>query len=84
MLKQQNYIQSTLEEFSQINSVKRMIEQVYNEGSFFQLSLKTLELIRRFNNLFINVIEGEDDSPTHFNQLVITSETLERELIQGT
>ena len=83
MLKQQDYIQNTIEEFSQINTVKRMVEEIYTEGTFFQLSLKTLELIRRFNSLFTTVMERTDDSPSHFNQLVITSEILEKELVRG-
>ncbi len=82
MLKQQEYILNTQEEFSQIESVKELVENFHNSKDFFQLSLKTLELIRRFNNLYIQVFEKEDKSASMFNQLVITSQALETELVR--
>ena len=82
MLKQQDYILNTEEEFSQIKSVKELVENLHETRDFFQLSLKTLELIRRFNNLYIQVFEKEDKSASIFNQLVITSHALETELVR--
>lgn len=82
MLRQQEYILNTQEEFSQIESVKEMVENLHATQVFFKLSLKTLELIRRFNNLYIQVFEKGDESASIFNQLVITSHTLESELVR--
>ena len=82
MLKQQDYILNTEEEYKQIVSVKEMIQDIHESGNFFHLSLKTLELIRRFNMLFIQVFEKKDESPSLFNQLVILSHNLETELLR--
>ncbi len=82
MLRQQEYILNTQEEFSQIESVKETVENLHATQDFFKLSLKTLELIRRFNNLYIQVFEKGDESASIFNQLVITSHTLETELVR--
>ncbi|MDX1543476.1 MAG: hypothetical protein R3214_05965 [Christiangramia sp.] len=82
MLKQQDYILNTEEEYKQIVSVKDMIQDIHESGNFFHLSLKTLELIRRFNMLFIQVFEKKDESPSLFNQLVILSHNLETELLR--
>lgn len=82
MLQQQEYIQSTEEEFLQINSVKELIEDLRDSGNFFSLSLKTLELIRRFNNLYVEVFQKHDRNPSYLNQLVILANGLEGELIR--
>lgn len=82
MLQQQEYIQSTEEEFSQINSVKELIQDLRDSGNFFSLSLKTLELIRRFNNLYVQVFSNHEDNPSYLNQLVILANGLEGELIR--
>lgn len=82
MLKQLNYIENTREEYVQITQVKEAIENVHDNGIFFQLSLRTLELIRRFNSLYTSLIEEGEESPTRFNQLVITSQSLEEELVR--
>lgn len=82
MLAQQDYILNTQEEYTQINAVKEWVQNIHESGTFFNLSLKTLELIRRFNNLYIQVFEDEDDNPSNLNQLVITSKSLETELIR--
>lgn len=82
MLKQQDYILNTQEEYNQINSVKDLIQDIHDSGTFFHLSLKTLELIRRFNNLYIQVFENVDDSASNLNQLMILSRNLEVELVK--
>ncbi|MCG9971692.1 hypothetical protein [Christiangramia crocea] len=82
MLKQQDYILNTQEEYKQIDSVKKMIQDIHESGNFFHLSLKTLELIRRFNMLFVRVFEKNDESPSVFNQLVILSHHLEEQLLR--
>ena len=60
MLQQEHYIQSTDEEISHIESVKGSIEELRESGNFFSVSLQTLELIRRFNHLYIQVFEKMD------------------------
>lgn len=82
MLAQQDYILNTEEEYKQINSVKDWVQNIHESGTFFSLSLRTLELIRRFNNLYMLVYEQEDENASNLNQLVITSKSLETELIR--
>lgn len=82
MLKQEDYILNTREEFEQIISVREMIENVHESANFFNLPLKTLELIRRFNNLYLQVYEKNDTSPSNINQLMIISRNLEEVLIR--
>ncbi len=82
MLKHQEYILNTEEEFQQIRSVKNQLKDLHEKGDFFQLSLQTLELIRRFNNLYLEYFEKKNDSSNIFNQLVITSNNLETHLIR--
>ncbi|TBW29283.1 hypothetical protein [Gramella sp. KN1008] len=82
MLQQQDYILNTEEEYKQIDSVKEMIQDIHQSGNFFQLSLQTLELIRRFNNLFITVFEKNEKSPSLFHQLVVLSHSLETQLLR--
>ncbi|SDS36735.1 hypothetical protein [Christiangramia echinicola] len=82
MLQTQDYILNTEEEYQQINSVKNWIQNIHETGSFFNLSLRTLELIRRFNKLYSEVFENNDSSPSLVNQLMITARGLETELVQ--
>lgn len=82
MQAQQDYILNTEEEYKQINSVKDWVQNIHESGTFFSLSLRTLELIRRFNNLYMLVLEQEDENASNLNQLVITSKSLETELIR--
>ena len=82
MLQTQDYILNTEEEYQQINSVKNWIHNIHETGSFFNLSLRTLELIRRFNKLYSEVFENNDSSPSLVNQLMITARGLETELVQ--
>jgi len=82
MLKQPGSILNIEDEYKQIESVKEWIQEIHESGTFFNLSLKTLELIRRFNNLYAEVIENSDPNPSSVNQLIITSKGLESELVQ--
>lgn len=81
MLQQQEFIHTTSDEYEQIKSVRDWIQNLHVSGDFFSLSLKTLELIRRFNNLYTQVFEQGDKSPSKVNQLMILSKGLEMELI---
>ncbi len=82
MLKEQGYILNVEEEYKQIESVKEWIHQIHESGTFFNLSLKTLELIRRFNKLYTEVIKNDNPTPANVNQLIIISKGLESELVQ--
>ena len=82
MLQIQDYILNTEEEYKQINSVKEWIQNIHETGTFFNLSLRTLELIRRFNKLYSEVFENNDNSPSSINQLMIIARGLEAELVQ--
>ncbi|MDT0687428.1 hypothetical protein [Autumnicola psychrophila] len=82
LIQEINYIQTTEEEYNQIASVKILVDEVYAKGNFFQLPLKTLELIRRFNTLFNRIVKEEEQNPSLVNQLVINSQYLEQQLIQ--
>lgn len=82
MLETQDYIKNTEEEFRQVASVREWIQSIHESGSFFQLSLRTLELIRRFNNLYSEVFDQDRKSPGTINQLIITTRGLETELVR--
>ncbi|WP_295179436.1 hypothetical protein [uncultured Christiangramia sp.] len=82
MLQQEHYIQSTDEEISHIESVKGSIEELRESGNFFSVSLQTLELIRRFNHLYIQVFEKMDQNPSLLHQLVVAASGLEEKLIR--
>ncbi|WP_298525876.1 hypothetical protein [uncultured Christiangramia sp.] len=82
MLQQEHYIQSTDEEISHIESVKGSIEELRESGNFFSVSLQTLELIRRFNHLYIQVFEKMDQNPSLLHQLVVAAVGLEEKLIR--
>ncbi|WP_300441574.1 hypothetical protein [Christiangramia sp.] len=82
MLLQQDYILNTKEEYKQIDTVKEWIQNIHESGTFFNLSLRTLEMIRRFNNLYSKIFEEEAATPSNLNQLIITAKGLEPELIR--
>ena len=82
MLQQEHYIQSTEEEISHIESIKDSIEELRESGNFFSVSLQTLELIRRFNHLYIQVFEKMDENPSLLHQLVVAAVGLEKKLIR--
>ncbi|SDR76688.1 hypothetical protein [Gramella sp. MAR_2010_147] len=82
MLAQQAYILNTEEDYQQIDTVKDWIQNIHESGTFFHLSLKTLELMRRFSTLYTQVFDKDDIHPSTLNQLIITSRGLEVELIR--
>lgn len=82
MLQQKEYILNSLEDHQLIASVKASIEEVLEAGKFFNLPLKTLELIRRFNMFHSEVFQKLNDSPANVNQLLIISRALEGELLR--
>lgn len=82
MLQQPEFIVTTEDEFAQIESVKAHIEEMHATGNFFHLSLQGLEMIRRFNNLYTEVVENENQSASLLNQLVIVAQGLEIEFVQ--
>jgi len=82
MLQQEHYIRSTDEEIFQIASVRNSIEELRESGNFFSVSLQTLELIRRFNHLYIQVFEKMDQNPSLLHQLVVAAVGLEEQLIR--
>ncbi|WP_405198644.1 hypothetical protein [Christiangramia sp. LLG6405-1] len=82
MLQQEHYIRSTDEEIFQIASVRNSIEELRESGNFFSVSLQTLELIRRFNHLYIQVFENLDSNPSLLHQLVVAAEGLEEKLVR--
>jgi len=82
MLQQEHYIRSTDEEIFQIASVRNSIEELRESGNFFSVSLQTLELIRRFNYLYIQVFENLDSNPSLLHQLVVAAEGLEEKLVR--
>jgi len=81
MLAKQDYILNTEEEYKQIEVVHEWIQNIHESGTFFNLSLRTLELIRRFNNLYIMVFEKEEATVSNLNQLVIAARGLDENLI---
>lgn len=82
MLQQQEYILNTEEEFQQIKSVNDQLKDLHEKGEFFHLSLQSLELIRRFNNLYHEYFVKKNETSSIFNQLVIISNNLEKKLVR--
>ncbi|MBT8295103.1 MAG: hypothetical protein KJO51_01685 [Gramella sp.] len=82
MLTIQDYNLDTKEEYKQICLIRDWIHTIHETGNFFQLPLKTLELIRRFNVLYAEVFENGDDSPSIFNQLLVATRGLESAFIR--
>ncbi len=82
MLTIQDYNLNTEDQFQQVSHVREWIQNIHETGNFFQLSLRTLELIRRFNTLYTEVFENNHDSPSLINQLLVTARGLETELVE--
>ncbi|GAA4323971.1 hypothetical protein [Christiangramia aestuarii] len=80
MLKQTDFIFTTEEDYKRIQLIKDRIQNIHTSPKFFGLPLKTLELIRRFNSLYLQVIDQNDSKPSNMNQLMITTRGLESEL----
>lgn len=83
MLKQQDIILRTEEEYHLINSVKTMIDDIHERGTFFSLPLKSLELIRRFNKFYSILRETGNPSESDLHQLMVISRNLEAEILRN-
>lgn len=65
-----------------IISIKQQVEQVYESQKVFSFTLETLELTRRFNQLFSLEEELANLNPFDYNRLLSISRHLERNLVQ--
>ena len=71
-----------LDEKRRLFLVKDLVDEVYNKQKIFGLSLETLELTRRFDNLYSKLMNiGEIEYSQYRNLLSITGH-LERNLSQ--
>jgi len=73
---------SNQESLSYITAVKMHVDELYNKQEIFGLSLETLELTRRFYNLYTPFEKVVDASPFALNQLLSITQHLERNLIK--
>jgi NAD+--asparagine ADP-ribosyltransferase len=65
-----------------INNVKQQVDEVYERQQIFGLSLETLELTRRFNNIITASSHIKELEPWDLHQLMVITRHLERNLIQ--
>ena len=65
-----------------IISIKKQIDLVYENQSVFGFSLETLELTRRFNQIFSLEEDLTKLNPFDYNRLLSISRHLERNLVQ--
>lgn len=70
------------EEFYLIASVKKQVEEIYEKQKIFGLSLETLELTRRFNKLYFQISELEQQNSFGYQQFIELTRHLERNLLQ--
>ncbi len=73
---------STEESLSYIAAIKVHVDELYDKQEIFGLSLETLELTRRFYNLYTPVEKVEEATPFALNQLLSITQHLERNLIK--
>lgn len=73
---------STQESLSYITAVKMQVDELYDKQEIFGLSLETLELTRRFYNLFTPLEKADNTAPFAVNQLLSITQHLERNLIK--
>ena len=71
-----------IDQISYITAVKMHVDELYEKQEIFGLSLETLELTRRFYNLYtpLDNLEGADSFA--LNQLLSITQHLERNLVQ--
>lgn len=72
----------TTDQISYITAVKMHVDELYAKQEIFGLSLETLELTRRFYNLYIPIEKVEEVAPFALNQLLSITQHLERNLVQ--
>lgn len=70
------------DKISYITAIKMHVDELYEKQEIFGLSLETLELTRRFYNLYtpLDNLEGTDSFA--LNQLLSITQHLERNLVQ--
>jgi len=70
------------DQVSYITAVKMHVDELYEKQEIFGLSLETLELTRRFYNLYTPIEKVEGITPHTLNQLMSITQHLERNLVQ--
>lgn len=65
-----------------IISIKQQVDKVYETQEVFSFSLETLELTRRFKQLFSLEEDLTNLNPFDYNRLLSISRHLERNLVQ--
>ncbi len=73
---------STEESLSYITAIKVHVDELYDKQEIFGLSLETLELTRRFYNLYTPIEKVDEATPFALNQLLSITQHLERNLIK--
>lgn len=71
-----------INQISYITAIKMHVDELYEKQEIFGLSLETLELTRRFYNLYtpLDNLKGVDSFA--LNQLLSITQHLERNLVQ--
>jgi len=72
----------TTNQLSYITAVKMHIDEMYEKQEIFGLSLETLELTRRFYNLYTPLDKIDEATPFALNQLLSITQHLERNLVK--
>ena len=72
----------TTDQLSYITAVKMHIDELYEKQEIFGLSLETLELTRRFYNLYTPLDKIDETTPFALNQLLSITQHLERNLVK--
>ncbi|TVZ28441.1 hypothetical protein JM83_3571 [Gillisia sp. Hel_I_86] len=72
----------TTNQLAYITAVKVHVDELYESQEIFGLSLETLELTRRFYNLYTPMEKVEEVAPFALNQLLAITQHLERNLVQ--
>lgn len=70
------------EQISYIHTVKMQIDNLYEKQEIFGLSLETLELTRRFYNLYTPLGKAKEITSHTLNQLLSITQHLERNIVQ--
>lgn len=70
------------EDMDFIIAIKQQVDKVYETQEVFNFSLETLELTRRFKQLFSLEEALTNLNPFDYNRLLIISRNLERNLVQ--
>ncbi|RKS53174.1 hypothetical protein BC962_1422 [Gillisia mitskevichiae] len=71
-----------IDPISYITAIKMHVDELYEKQEIFGLSLETLELTRRFYNLYTPLEQVDNLTPFAINQLLSISQHLERNLVK--